>query len=70
MVGLSCSITLSFMMVGHTKFTPDSCFGLVKRRTHVEFLSDIVDIVNKSGYINHARLVGTQDGQVLVPTYD
>ena len=70
MVGLSRSITMSFMVVGHTKFTPDSCFGLVKRRTHVEFLSDIVDIVNKSGYINHARLVGTQDGQVLVPTYD
>ena len=53
------SITLSFMVVGHTKFTPDSCFGLVKqqyRRKHVECLSDIVDVVNKSGYINHTRL--------------
>ena len=61
------------MVVGHTKFTPDSCFGLVKQRyqrTHVECLSDIVDVVNKSGYINHARLVDTQAGQVLVPTYD
>ena len=73
MVGLSRSITLSFMVVGHTKFTPDSCFGLVKqryRRTNIECLSDIVDVVNKSGYINHARLVGTQEGQVLIPTYD
>ena len=69
MVGLSRSITLSFMVVGHTKFTPDSCFGLVKQwyqKTHVECLSDIVDIVNNFGYINHARLVYTQDGQVLV----
>ena len=73
MVGLSRSIIMQFMVVGHTKFTPDSCFGLVKQRywrTHVECLSDIVDVLNKSGYINHARLVGTQEGQVLVPTYD
>ena len=73
MVGLSRSITLSFMVVGHTKFTPDSCFGLVKQcyqRTHVECLSDIVDVVNNSGYINHAQLVETQEGQVLIPTYD
>ena len=73
MVSLSRSITMQFMVVGHTKFTPDSCFGLVKqryRRTHVECLSDIVDVLNKSGYINHSRLVGTQGGQVLIPTYD
>ena len=73
MVGLSRSITMSFMVVEDTKFTPDSCFGLVKqhyRRTHVKCLSDIVDVVNKSGYINHARLVGIQEGQVLIPTYD
>ena len=73
MVGLSRSITLSFMVVGHTKVTPDSCFGLVKhryRRTNIECLSDIVDVVNKSGHTNHARLVGTQKGQVLIPTYD
>ena len=73
MVGLSRSITMQFMLVGHTKFTPDSCFGLVKQhywRTHVECLSDIVDVLNKSGYINHARLVGRQEGQVLIPTYD
>ena len=52
MVGLSHSITLSFMVVGHTKFIPDSCFGLVKqwyRKTHVECLSDIIDVVNNSG---------------------
>ena len=66
MVGLSHSITLSFMVVGHTKFTPDSCFGLVKQRyqrTNIECLSDIVNVVNKSGYINHARLVGAQKDQ-------
>ena len=32
--GLHQSITLSFMMVGHTKFAPDWYFGLVKRRLH------------------------------------
>ena len=70
---LKSSITMSFIVVGHTKFTPDSCFCLVKQRywrTHVECLSDIVDVLNKSGYINHARLVGTQEGQVLIPTYN
>ena len=54
MVGLSRSITLSFKVVGHTKFTPDSCFGLIKQcyqRTNIECLSDIVNVVNKSGYI-------------------
>ena len=31
MVGLSRSITLSFMVVGHTKFAPDAGFGLIKK---------------------------------------
>ena len=73
MVGLSHSITLLFMVVSHTKLTSDSCFGLIKqryRRTNIECLSDIVNVVNMSGYINHARLVRMQEGQVLIPTYD
>ena len=60
-------------MVGYAKFTPDSCYSLVKqyyRKKHVGSLSDIFNVVNKSGYINHARLVGTQEGQVLRPTYN
>ena len=38
MVGLHRRITLSFLIVGHTKFSPDWCFGLIKcqfQRTNV-----------------------------------
>ena len=48
LVGLNKSITLSFMIPGHTKFTPDSCFDLFKqqfRKTRVECLDDIVNVV-------------------------
>ena len=61
------------MIVGHTKFMPDSCFGLLKqkmRRTPIECLDDIVNVVNQSATVNRAHLVGAQDGKVLVPTYN
>ena len=32
LTGLHRSITLSFMIAGHTKFSPDWCFGLLKKR--------------------------------------
>ena len=70
--GLNKSITLSFLIVGHTKFSPDWCFGLFKqayRRTKIGCVDDIVRVV-KSAKANHAQLVGTQDGQALVPMYD
>ena len=70
MVGLSRSITLSFMVVGHTKFAPDAGFGLIKKKykkTNVECLQDIVEMVNNSAAVNEARLVGTQDEQTLIP---
>ena len=44
MVGLN-NITVSFLIVGHTKFAPDWCFSLFKRafrRTRVGCLDDIV----------------------------
>ena len=31
MTGLHKEITLSFLLVGHTKFAPDWCFGLLKQ---------------------------------------
>ena len=73
MVGLHHSITLSFLVVGHTKFSPDWCFGLLKqrfRRTKVGCLDDIVGVVNTSAKVNVAQLVGTQEGENLVPTYN
>ena len=71
MVGLHDSVTMSFMLVGHTKFCQDWCFGLLKQRykTFVSCLQDIVD-VNSSADVNTAQLAGTQDGEVVVPTYD
>ena len=32
--GLHQSIYLHFMIAGHTKFSPDACFGLIKRKFH------------------------------------
>ena len=62
-----------FMLVGHTKFSPDWCFGLLKqryRRTFVSSLQDIADVCDTSADVNHSQLIGTQDGKVVVPMYD
>lgn len=45
------SITLSFMLVGHTKFSPDGYFGLIKkryRRSKVYTYDHLVDVINSS----------------------
>ena len=71
--GLHKSITISFLLVGHTKFAPDWCFGLLKqrfRKTKVDCLDDIAEVVKSSAEVNKVQLVATQDGQSLVPTYD
>ena len=73
MVGLNQSVTISFLLVGHTKFAPDWCFGLFKlrfRRTFVSSLQEIADVVESSADVNVAQLVGTQDGRMVVPVYD
>jgi hypothetical protein len=71
--GLHKDITLSFLVVGHTKFSPDWCFGLFKKRfrkTKVGSLADIARVVEESAKVNTAQLCGTEDGQVIVSTYD
>lgn len=71
--GLHDEITLSFLIVGHTKFAPDWCFGLAKqcfRRTLVSSLDDIANIVARSSIVNIPQLVGTLEGDVFVPTYN
>ena len=43
------NITYSFLVGGHTKFSPDWCFGLFKRlyrRTPVSCLADVAAVVN------------------------
>ena len=72
-VGLHQKITLSFLVVSHTKFSPDWCFGLLKqrlRRTNVSCLDDIAEVVDNSAIANVAQLVGTQEGEVLVKCHN
>ncbi len=67
------SITISFMLVGHTKFSPDWCFGLLKRKfrkTKIDSLADLVAVVNASATVNECQLVGRQSVEPLVPMYD
>lgn len=73
MTGLHSEITLSFMVPGHTKFSPDWCFGLLKkryRRTKVGGLSDLVRVVNESAAVNIAQPTALEDGSVVVKTYN
>ena len=72
LVGLHTEITLSFLLVGHTKFSPDWTFGLFKqlyRRTKVSSIDDIAAVADASATVNIAQLVGSQEGQTLVPAY-
>ena len=65
-------ITLSFMIPGHTKFSPDWCFGLLKkryRRTKVGGLTDLITVVNESASMNVAQPTGREDGSPIV-TYN
>lgn len=73
MTGRHTNITLSFLPVGHTKFSPDWCFGLFKRqyrRTRVGSLRAIAEVVNRSAECNFSQLVSHEDGSTIVPTFD
>ena len=50
---------------------PDWCFGLVKQktgRTSISSLFDIARTVEDSAAVNVAKLVGLQNGTVLIAT--
>ena len=69
--GLHSKITLSFLVVGHTKFAPDWCFGLLKRkfrRTKLSSIGEIAQVVDRSALCNISQLVSTEDGNIIVPT--
>ena len=75
MTGQHTEITLSFMIPGRTctKFSPDWCFGLLKkryRRTKVGSLTDLVTVVNESASVNVAQPTGREDRSPIVTTYD
>ena len=59
------------MITGHTKFSPDACFGLIKRKfrkTNVSSLDDLARVVEESAACNICQLVGAQDGSTIVPS--
>ena len=72
-VGLHQSITLNFLVAGHTKFGPDGCFGLLKRafkRSAVSSLKELAEVVEGSACLNEVQLVGLEDGTSIVPVAD
>ena len=69
------SISLNFLITGHTKFAPDWCFGLLKqkfRKEPVSSLEEMAATVRRSTLqeVNIPQLVGDERGTVLVPMYD
>lgn len=74
MTGKHREIHISFMLAGHTKFAPDWCFGLFKRKfrlTKVDCLADISAVAKacSSSGVLLPQLCGNEDGLVFVPTY-
>ena len=73
--GLHKSILYSFLIAGHTKFSPDWCSGLIKqsfRRHHVSSLFDLMSAVDNStvSRVNISKLCGLHDCTRSVPVYD
>ncbi|XP_055957706.1 uncharacterized protein LOC126825399 [Patella vulgata] len=74
-IGLHHSTYLHFLMAGHTKFSPDWCFGLFKQKFRKIFVSSLREIEQtvegstSESKINRSQLVGDQDGTVIVPMY-
>ncbi|XP_033103474.1 uncharacterized protein LOC117106237 isoform X2 [Anneissia japonica] len=75
LTGQHKSVQLRFLIAGHTKFSPDWGFGLIKqayRRREVFSVDDMVDVVRdstKSG-VNIPQLVMDKDGNMTVPIYN
>ena len=68
LTGLSEECELSFMIPGHTRFSPDRFFGLIKRRfrrSKVSSLSQIVEVVESSttGGQNKAYVIGEESSK-------
>lgn len=61
-MGLHESISLHFMEPGHTKSMCDACFGKIRqlfRRSDVDTVSQLAEVVNKSANINVAQVCHT-----------
>jgi len=73
LTGLHEEVKISFLPVGHTKFAPDWCFGLLKqrfRRTKIGDLDDIANCVSISSTVNVPQPIGSLDGTTFVHMYN
>jgi hypothetical protein len=73
LTGKSKSVNYSFLPVGHTKFSPDWCFGLLKkkyRQSEVSSLQDIKTVVERLASVNVTQLVGNSADNIFIPVYD
>ena len=70
LLGLHEEINVSFLSVGHTKFSPNCKLKHHFKRSKVGCLDDIVRVVNESASPNVTQLVGSLSGNVMVPVYD
>jgi hypothetical protein len=72
LTGLHDKITLSFLIVGHTKFSPDGYFGLIKRhfrRSQVYTYDQLADIVESSSKNGHNVCVRTSENNIYPIIY-
>ena len=69
------SVLYSFLLTGHTKFSPDRCFGMLKKAFRITYISSIYEMANgvemsSTAGVNKVQLVGTHDGRSIVPVYE
>ena len=72
---LHSKISYNFMKAGHTKFSPDRSFGLLKKSYRSRFVSSLFDVaeainLSSNTSTNCSQLTGLPDGTSLVPVYD
>jgi hypothetical protein len=68
LTGLHEKIELSFLIVGHTKFSPDGYFGLIKRhyrRSQVYTYGQLENIIESSSKNGHNTCVGSAASPIV-----
>lgn len=69
-------IVLSFMPVGHTKFSCDWAFGLFKKKFRTMYISSIQELINcavqstPTTGVNSAVSLGNEKGDVKIKVFD
>lgn len=75
LIDLHRRVSIHFLIVGHTKSSPDWCFGLLKqrlRRTLVSSLKELSACIEKRMLtrVNVAQITGLENELSIVPVYD